>query len=578
MSICHSTFLYNLLTRASSTISLGKYGSFQANHIIGRPYHLTFEILGDGKESCLRIVGAEELYQHIKEEEDEATPEALTPVGQEGGVEYEVVNPEGKVVMRTNRDINDSTETQKLTSDDIEMLKREETASGKNVIAKIMESHTALDKKTAFALAKYTLRKAKKYLRRFTVLPLDVTLLTYWILHEKDSAKIMEIREEILGLVCSWSNAHYVPSGPDSESDFTDSNRWLVVDETSGLIVAAIAERLGILYPSYEESIPDRTPENEEKMCSSKDVISEEDMALGQSTTDDVLISTPPSRPKSHAVAAQESAMSATSNSITVVHANTQTNLSFLNYFSYDQFNSNPSHPLHTNLRTLSWLQLLSPQEDSAYREPETSPDSEITTWKSGKKSAYYRKRRRWTRVKSVVDETRNGGFAGLVVASVMAPATILHHLVPLLRGGAQVVVYSPNIEPLTELVDCYSTARRTAFAGMAEAPEIPSGDFPLNPMLLLASTIYTQRARPWQVLPGRTHPKMTGKGGADGYVFVGTRVLPAEGRITARGSYKRRKTADRPDVGSSDLKDEALVDQEVGSGPLLAEGAFASR
>ena len=514
----------------------------------------------------MRIVSAEEQYQPIKAEEEATPPEAVTPLDQDDGIEYEVVNPEGKVVMRTNRDIIDDAETQKLSADDIEMLKKEETASGKNVIAKIMESHTALDKKTTFALAKYTLRKAKKYMRRFTILPLDVVCLTNWILHEKDPARIMDVNEEILGLICSWSNAHYVPSAPKGSPGPRDSNRWLVVDETGGLVVAAIAEKLGILYPPHERSAQDLLPHNQGKSIFVKADTTEDGVPPGPSATEDAHTSTSPSRPISRAVAAQESAMSATSNSITVLHANSQTNLSLLNYFSYDQYNSDPSHPLHTNLRTLSWLQLLSPEEEATYREPELVPDSEIVTWKSSKKGNYYRKRRRWTRVKTVVDETRSGGFAGLVVASAMAPVTILHHAVILLRGGSQVVIYSPNIEPLTELMDYYSTARRAAFLNAADPPAVPSEDFPVNPTLLLAPTIYTQRARPWQVLPGRTHPKMTGRGGAEGYVFVATRVLPVEGRIAARGSYKRRKTGERPNGEPSAPRDEVQKNQDASS------------
>ena len=34
----------------------------------------------------------------------------------------------------------------------------------------------------------------------------------------------------------------------------------------------------------------------------------------------------------------------------------------------------------------------------------------------------------------------------------------------------------------------------------------------------------------------------MTGKGGSEGFMFSATRVLPAEGKIEARGNYKRRK------------------------------------
>ncbi|CBY01133.1 predicted protein [Plenodomus lingam JN3] len=66
--------------------------------------------------------------------------------------------------------------------------------------------------------------------------------------------------------------------------------------------------------------------------------------------------------------------------------------------------------------------------------------------------------------------------------------------------------------------------------------------DFPLNPTLLLAPTLQTARARHWQVLPSRTHPLMTSRGGAEGYVFSATRVLPVEGRVEARGQHGKKK------------------------------------
>ena len=124
-----------------------------------------------------------------------------------------------------------------------------------------------------------------------------------------------------------------------------------------------------------------------------------------------------------------------------------------------------------------------------------------------------------------------------------MSAPTILHHLVPLLRGAAQVVIYSPLVEPLVELADFYSTARRVAFINdPPKVEDMPTEDFPVNPTLLLAPTVQTVRCRPWQVLPGRTHPLMMGRGGSEGYVFTGTRVLPREGGVEARGISKKRK------------------------------------
>jgi tRNA (adenine-N(1)-)-methyltransferase non-catalytic subunit len=34
----------------------------------------------------------------------------------------------------------------------------------------------------------------------------------------------------------------------------------------------------------------------------------------------------------------------------------------------------------------------------------------------------------------------------------------------------------------------------------------------------------------------------MTGRGGAEGYLFTGVRVRPAEGRVEARGKFVRKK------------------------------------
>lgn len=172
------------------------------------------------------------------------------------------------------------------------------------------------------------------------------------------------------------------------------------------------------------------------------------------------------------------------------------------------------------------------------------------------------------------MDEVRRGGYDGLVVATSMEVAGVLGKLVPLVRGGGKVVVYSANVEPLVELCDLYSKERRAAFVDrqfqspQGEGKQNGNGDedgegegeegewekeFPVNPTMLLAPMLQTSRARHWQVLPGRTHPLMTSKGGAEGYVFTGTRVVPSEGKVEARGKFsgKKRRRVEREAVGS---------------------------
>ncbi|KAL1964368.1 hypothetical protein VTN77DRAFT_7053 [Rasamsonia byssochlamydoides] len=513
----------------NTNVSLGKYGNFPANQIIGRPFYLTFEIQDHPDEDghVLRVVPATELHAEalISEGSGEADgePEDFDMYG------------DGDVPLRTNRDTIDDSSSQKLTLAEIEELKKKATGAGKEIIARLLQSHSAIDQKTAFSLAKYKLRKQKKFLKRFTVLPMDVSMLTQYLLEEKDAPRIMELRDELIGLLGCWGNVHHGGNTLLEETVASKPNgRYLIVDETGGLVVAAMAERMGILYPSEDDEEEDDTPQ--------------QDGSIPQQR-----------RP------VRKQQMSASGNTLTLIHAHTQPNLSLLKYFSFDQSNPDESHPLYTHLKTLSWLQLLDPNADPIYaEEPAVVDEATLQSWKPAKRGVYYRKRNRWARVRSVVDETRAGGFDGLIVASLMEPASILQHLVPLLAGSAPVVVYSPTVEPLVSLIDLYSTARRVAFINrkreleeqrerqqqQADRQDTPtdlppidlSSEFPVDPTLLLGPTLQTSRVRAWQVLPGRTHPFMSGRGGAEGYIFHAVRVIPTQERISARGNVSRKK------------------------------------
>lgn len=484
---------------------------------------MTFEILDrsdivDDRE--LRIVPASELHAAELIEQAE-TDNASTP-----RPDSEEIGTPQQPTPKSNVNTYDDPTNQKLTMAEIEALKQSTTGSGKELIEKIMQSHSTLDQKTAFSLAKYTLRKHKKYMKRFTVLPLNVTTLIDHMFANREFVRIMEMRIESLSLMGCWANIHSSGQDPALLTHLDPTLRYLVVDDVGGLLVAAMAERMGILHPTNFESEP----------AGSAD---EDAGELGEQ---------PPANNNARKQPRQKdlpSPMSATSNTITQVHANQQPNLGLLRYFGFDTNQPMPSHPLYTHLKSVSWLQLLDPEADVTYQEPTVVSAEVLAKMKTNKRSTYFRKRKRWERVKSVVDETRAGGFNGLVIASFTNPTSILQHLVPLLAGGAQVVVYSPHVEPLAELADQYSTARRVAYINTPpEERTVPSPDFAVDPTLLLPPVVQTARVRKWQVLPGRTHPLMTGRGGAEGYIFVGTRVIPAEGNVEARGSGRRGKKA----------------------------------
>ncbi|EEP79168.1 conserved hypothetical protein [Uncinocarpus reesii 1704] len=567
----------------NSNVSLGKYGSFPANQILGRPFYLTFEILdeADANGHILRVVPAAELHTEA------LMTECSGPGELDDGLETGDANGEDESTdARDNRNIVDDNSAQRMTMEEIENLKQGTTGAGKEIIAKLLQSHSALDQKTAFSRAKYTLRKRKKFLKRFTPLPLDVSLLTNWML-DKDGGRTMEIRDELLGLIGCYGNVHHAGEEILDPTAAQPGGRWLIVDDTGGLVVAAMAERMGILYPSSTDSDRGLDELVAEKIEPGDAPI--ETGATPMANIDDKPLENSddlnPSTPHQLHHPYRAAPMSAKSTSITVIHPNFQPNLTLLKYFSYDLNDPPESHPLHTHLKTLSWIQLVDPDSDSTYaNEPEVVPESVLNEWKPSKRGGYHRKRRRWTRVQTVVEETRAGGFDGLIVATLMDPASVLKHAVPLLAGSAPVVVYSPHIEPLVKLVDLYSTMRRAAYLNQKhaaqegqrkgrseqsetadEAKEInyDDDDFPVDPSLLLAPSIQTSRVRPWQVLPGRTHPLMTGRGGAEGYVFHAIRVIPAGKKVEARGIPGRKKRKVATESSEQTPKESEDVDMQ---------------
>lgn len=463
----------------------------------------------------------------------------------------------GKVVVRSNREIIDDAACQTLSPAEIDELKRKGTGAGKELIAKLLLSHTAIEQKTAYSLAKYKLLKTKKYIRRFTVLPLDVSLLGKWMLEDRDASKVMELRHEAIALLGCWADVHFASPPLEGQSG-PIGGRWLAVDDTAGLLVAAMAERMGILYaePPTEEPAPDNTQESINGAS-----------ANGQESKPDDAVDHRPKNPRKRPRRDDFEVHYAPNNTITVIHSNNQPSLQLLRYFDYDATDPDPTypyHPLFTNLLPISWLQLLSPEDDPSYADkPGDFSAEEIASWKTNRRGNFHRKRRRWARTRHVVDGTRAGGFAGLAVASTMEPISVLRHTLPLLDGGAPIAIYSPNVEPLMQLIDCFSVSRRAAWVS-SPPPQIEgktaaelehwegTPEFPLNPALVLGASLQTSRARRWQVLDGRTHPFMTSKGGAEGYIFTGWRARPVDGRVEARGKFGKK----RAETSSKDAKD----------------------
>lgn len=345
---------------------------------------------------------------------------------------------------------------------------------------------------------------------------------------------MLDLRDETLALMLSLANVHW-------------GGRWLIVDESGGLVVAAVAERLGLLEytPDVEEDKSMKSPEDErgkEKIEKGVDVKVEETENVEENTEGGLERTQGDPDPPPRRWVKRPDPPSPTRNTITLIHPNEQPNISLLKYFSYDTNSPPTSHPLNAHLRTINWLQVVAPHDDTTLQPPPPQTPEELALLKSSKRAAHYRKLRRWERTVANVTDTQRGGFDGLLVAGFMELQGILRYAVPLLSGSAQVVVYSPNREAVAEVADLYSSARKAEWIQRGNAAATPEEEDELDPTLLLAPTIHTTVARRYQVLPGRTHPVMTSRGGGEGYVFHAVKVLPVEGSVQARGVFRGSK------------------------------------
>ncbi|KAL5640408.1 hypothetical protein ACGC1H_007606 [Rhizoctonia solani] len=180
-----------------SEIKLGKYGAFHSEQFLGHPFGLSYEIVD---KRHLKVV-SHKVVGDI--EETNAT--------------NELINDDGKAV-------------QPLTSEEIEALK----ASGAHVteiIKRQIEAHTAYELKNEYSKEKYKKRKEAKFSKGFKVI--EPTLFNICEYHfSRDASKIRDLRPHTLGQLLNSANVR-------------PGARILVADDVSGLLVAAVLERLG---------------------------------------------------------------------------------------------------------------------------------------------------------------------------------------------------------------------------------------------------------------------------------------------------------------------------------------------
>ncbi|KAJ2733563.1 tRNA (adenine(58)-N(1))-methyltransferase non-catalytic subunit trm6 [Coemansia sp. Cherry 401B] len=185
--------------KADTTISLGKFGSFMANELIGKPFGNTYEIEKGG---------------------------TIRPHKQAGfdGAEITEAN---------NQEIVDNPDAQKLSFEEIEALKKQSLAgdvSAQEIISSLTENNESFAKKTEFSKSKYIQRKQRKFMKSFV--PLEATVYNVCdYFFGVNPGKIRGIRNDTLSQVLSLANVY-------------SKARVLAVDDGQGLLISALLSRI----------------------------------------------------------------------------------------------------------------------------------------------------------------------------------------------------------------------------------------------------------------------------------------------------------------------------------------------
>ena len=146
-------------------------------------------------------------------------------------------------IEENNREIFDSTLSQKLSHEEILNMKHSHTSL--ELIENLKANNESFSKKTKYSQAKYTKRKKKKFHRVFCVYKIDAFSLCNH-LFRKNPQRILGMRIDTFSQILTLSNASV-------------GSNILMIDNTHGLMAGAVIQRLegkGSLYLLHDHISP----------------------------------------------------------------------------------------------------------------------------------------------------------------------------------------------------------------------------------------------------------------------------------------------------------------------------------
>lgn len=378
--------------RPDGTISLGKFGAFQVNDVIGFPLGTKFEIFYDeetdqwnelqkqknGKKEKNRIpVGKVRVL--LTQLKDNPVDEDCNNEMDDNKLYGDALNVSAftTVSSESNRNLIDrGHDVQKLSTEDIELLKQKSVTS-QEIISQMIKSHDSFDKKTVFSQEKYLQRKQRKFDKIFTINYLSGSALLQYLIDKNDIQRVMDISEETMGMILNLANIR-------------SNGTYLCMDETGGLLVYFIMERM-----------------------------------FGNGTGN----------------------IDPNTGKIVILHENEHVNLDLLKFSNYSE------DFINKHIVTIPLLDFFEPLTKEEIESRVTPlPKEEVYELKASKKNSYYRKLR-WQRTQlELLKYINEVQYDGMILGTTLHLPDLVKRLGDHIHGSRPIVCYSQFKEVLLEL------------------------------------------------------------------------------------------------------------------------------
>ncbi|NXN13480.1 TRM6 methyltransferase, partial [Indicator maculatus] len=395
--------------------------------------------------------------------------------------EVEEATTETKGAGTDNRNIVDDGKSQKLTHDDIKALK-DKGIKGQEIVQQLIENSTTFRDKTEFAQDKYIKKKKKKYEALITIVKPSTRILAT-MYHAREPGKINHLRYDSLAQMLTLGNVHA-------------GSKMLVMETCAGLVLGAVMERMGG-YGTIIQMYPGGGPLRAATSCFGfpkhffdtlhEFPLSKVESLLSGTFSTEVL----PSEPEGSTLVEEES-----------------NGLSDEKQTSLQETEEEPT--------TEASMEVSQAEEQETMDLSTEDVEFKESKEKGMKENVQEKQRKQWERRKKLIETAallREKNSDGLIIASKFHPTPLLLALLEFVAPSRPFVVYCQYKEPLLE---CYTKLRERG--GVVN--------------LKLSETWL----RNYQVLPDRSHPKLTMSGGG-GYLLSGITVVLDKGRADSTHS-----------------------------------------